>query len=285
MARLTPAQKRQAVEALQRAGHVVGFLGDGVNDALALRAADVGITVDAAVDIARESADIVLLDKDLHVLRDGVEEGRKVFVNVLKYVRMGASSNFGNMFSMLGASLWLPFLPMTPLQILTTNLLYDCSQVPIPTDDVDPELVARPRPWSMRQVSRFILLVGPISSLFDATTFAVLLVVFGCTDPARVALFQTGWFVESLLTQTLIIHVIRTDRIPFLQSRASRALAATTAAVAIVALWLPESSLAPAFGFLPLPAAYWLFLALTVVAYGMTTFAVKHWLVRRGWID
>lgn len=285
LARLAPAHKRRVVEALKGAGHVVGFLGDGVNDAVALRTADVGVSVDAAVDIARENADIILLDKDLHVLCDGVDEGRKVFVNVLKYVRMGASSNFGNMFSMLGASLFLPFLPMTPLQILATNLLYDCSQVPIPTDDVDPELVARPRPWSMRQVSRFILLVGPCSSLFDATTFAVLLFAFGCTDPARVALFQTGWFVESLLTQTLIIHVIRTDRIPFLESHASRALLVTTAAVALVGMWLPASPVGRLLGFTPLPDLYWPFLAATLVAYGVVTYSVKAWLVRRGWIE
>jgi Mg2+-importing ATPase len=285
MARLSPAHKRRVIEALRRAGHVVGFLGDGVNDALALRAADVGITVDAAVDIARESADIVLLVKDLHVLSDGVDEGRKVFVNVLKYVRMGASSNFGNMFSMLGASLFLPFLPMTPLQILATNLLYDCSQVPIPTDDVDAELVAHPRPWSMRQVSRFILLVGPVSSIFDATTFAVLLFAFGCTDPARVGLFQTGWFVESLLTQTLVIHVIRTNRVPFLQSHASRGLLVTTALVALVGMWLPETAVGRAFGFVALPDAYWPFLGVTLVAYGIVTYSVKAWLVRRRWIE
>jgi Mg2+-importing ATPase len=285
MARLSPAHKRRVIEALRRAGHVVGFLGDGVNDALALRAADVGITVDTAVDIARESADVVLLVKDLHVLSDGVDEGRKVFVNVLKYVRMGASSNFGNMFSMLGASLFLPFLPMTPLQILATNLLYDCSQVPIPTDDVDAELVAHPRPWSMRQVSRFILLVGPVSSIFDATTFAVLLFAFGCTDPARVGLFQTGWFVESLLTQTLVIHVIRTNRVPFLQSHASRGLLVTTALVALVGMWLPETAVGRAFGFVALPDAYWPFLGVTLVAYGIVTYSVKAWLVRRRWIE
>ena len=284
MARLTPAHKERVVRLLRRAGHVVGFLGDGINDALALRAADVGISVESAVDIARESADCVLLEKDLHVLREGVQEGRKVFVNILKYIRMGASSNFGNMLSVLGASVFLPYVPMTPLQILTNNLLYDCSQVPIPTDDVDPELVARPRPWSMNQISRFILLVGPCSSIFDYTTFAVMLLVFGCGDPARAALFQTGWFVESLLTQTLVIHVIRTDRIPFLESRASLPLAATTAAVMLVGIWLPSSPLGPAFGFEPLPGLYWPILLVTLVAYVAVTHAVKMWLVRRGWI-
>jgi len=215
----------------------------------------------------------------------GVREGRKVFVNILKYVRMGASSNFGNMLSVLAASVFLPYLPMTPLQILANNLLYDCSQVPIPTDDVDPELIARPRPWALEQISRFILLVGPVSSLFDLVTFAVLWHAFGCHDPARAPLFHTGWFVESLLTQTLVIHVIRTDRIPFLESRASRALAATTAAVMLVGIWLPGSPLGPFFGFVPLPAAWWPVLAATVVAYLAVTHGVKMWLVRRGWID
>ncbi|NDC63349.1 MAG: magnesium-translocating P-type ATPase, partial [Planctomycetia bacterium] len=256
------------------------FLGDGVNDALALRAADVGISVESAVDIARESADCVLLEKDLDVLRDGVREGRKVFVNILKYVRMGASSNFGNMLSVLGASAFLPFVPMTPLQILTNNLLYDCSQVPIPTDDVDPELIARPRPWSMNEISRFILLVGPCSSVFDYTTFGVMLAVFGCWD--RASLFQTGWFVESLLTQTLVIHVIRTDRIPFLESRASLPLSATTAAVMAIGAWLPGSPLGPAFGFTPLPDAYWPLLLATLLAYAIVTHGVKTWLVGRG---
>ena len=285
MARLTPAHKQRIVEMLKAAGHVVGFMGDGINDAPALRAADVGISVESAVDIARASADCILLEKDLQVLEAGVREGRKVFVNILKYIRMGASSNFGNMFSVLGASIFLPFVPMTPLQILTNNLLYDCSQVPIPTDDVDPELIARPRPWSMWQISRFILLVGPCSSLFDYTTYAVMFFLFGWNDPSTAALFQTGWFVESLLTQTLIIHVIRTDRIPFLESHASLALSATTAAVMLVGIWLTESPLGAAFGFVPLPAAYWPLLGLTLLAYVIVTHAVKMWLVRRRWID
>ncbi len=285
LARLSPQQKERVVHALRRAGHVVGFLGDGINDAPALRAADVGISVDSAVDIARASADCVLLEKDLEVLEAGVRVGRKVFVNILKYVRMGASSNFGNMLSVLGASVFLPFVPMTPLQILTNNLLYDCSQVPIPTDDVDPELVARPRPWSVGQISRFILLVGPVSSLFDFTTFAALWFLFGCADPERTAVFHTGWFVESLVTQTFIIHVIRTDRMPFIQSRASTALVATTAAVIAAGIWLADSPLGRKFGFVPLPWSYWPFLLATVVAYATATHLVKSWLVRRGWID
>src|SRR5580658_7060021 len=217
-ARLSPAHKKRVVQALQKKKHVVGFMGDGINDAPALRAADVGISVDTAVDIAKESADMILLEKNLMVLEEGVLEGRKVFANILKYIRMGASSNFGNMFSVLGASIFLPFMPMAPIKILTNNLLYDFSQVPIPTDDVDPEQVARPRPWSMRQIARFILFIGPCSSVFDYTTFFIMLYFFCCWDVERASLFQTGWFVESLLTQTLIIHIIRTNRIPFLQS-------------------------------------------------------------------
>jgi Mg2+-importing ATPase len=285
LARLTPAHKERIVRLLRGRGHVVGYLGDGINDAPALRAADVGISVDSAVDIARESADCILLEKDLRVLDAGVREGRKVFVNILKYVRMGASSNFGNMLSVLSASALLPFLPMTPLQVLANNLLYDCSQVPIPTDDVDPELVARPRPWSIGQISRFILLVGPCSSIFDFTTFAMMWFVFGCDDPERAPLFHTGWFVESLVTQTLVIHVIRTDRIPFLQSRASWPLVATTAAVVTAGIWLTQSPLSPTLGFVPLPTAYWPLLVVTVAAYLGFTHAVKMWLVRRRWID
>ena len=284
MARLAPADKERIVRLLRDRGHVVGFLGDGINDAPALRAADVGISVDTAVDIARESADCILLEKDLRVLAAGVREGRKVFVNILKYVRMGASSNFGNMFSVLGASALLPFVPMTPLQVLTNNLLYDCSQVPIPGDDVDPELVARPRPWSLGQIARFILLVGPVSSLFDATTFIVLWHAFGGGGPGGAAVFHTGWFVESLVTQTLVIHVIRTHRIPFLGSRASRGLSATTLAVIAVGVGLTQSPLGRPLGFVPLPAAYWPFLAVTVAAYLGVTYAVQRRLVRSGWI-
>ena len=214
-ARVSPAHKQRIIRALRGRGHVVGFLGDGINDAPALRAADVGISVDTATDIAKESADLILLEKDLMVLEGGVIEGRKVFANILKYVRMGASSNFGNMFSVLGASAFLPFVPMAPIQVLTNNLLYDFSQVPIPMDDVDEEQVARPRPWNLNEIRRFILFIGPISSIFDYTTFFVMLYVFHCWDPARASVFHTGWFVESLMTQTLIIHVIRTNKIPF----------------------------------------------------------------------
>lgn len=284
LARLAPLQKQRVVRLLRAAGHVVGFLGDGANDAAGLREADVGISVDTAVDLARESADCILLDKDLRVLWEGVLEGRRVFVNVLKYLRLGASSNFGNMLSMLGGSCLLPYLPMTPLQILVNNLLYDLSQAPIPTDAVDDEAIARPRPWSLAQIARFILLVGPVSSIFDGTTFAILLYGFGCSDPSKAAVFHTGWFVESLVTQSLVIHVIRTERLPFFESHASLALTLTTVAVVGVGLWLPTSPIGSLFGFVPLPAGYWPVLGVTVIAYGVVVYGVKAWLVHRGWM-
>ncbi len=283
-ARMAPGHKQRVIQVLQERRHVVGFLGDGINDSPALRVSDVGISVDTAVDIAKEAADIILLEKSLLVVEDGVVEGRKVFCNILKYVRMGASSNFGNMFSVLGASAILPFVPMAPIQILTNNLLYDVSQIPIPTDDVDPEQIAAPRPWSMHDLTRFILFIGPCSSVFDYTTYFIMLYVFGCWDPARASLFQTGWFVESLLTQTLIIHVIRTNRIPFLQSRASVALSATTVGIMLVGVWLPSSPLAPALGLTHLPHLYWPLLAVTLLAYVALTQVVKTWLHHRGWI-
>jgi Mg2+-importing ATPase len=288
-ARLSPAHKQRIIKALQTRGHVVGFLGDGINDAPALRAADVGISVDTAVDIAKESADAILLEKNLMVLEEGVQEGRKVFANILKYIRMGASSNFGNMFSVLGASIFLPFVPMAPIQILTNNLLYDFSQVPIPTDDVDPEQIAKPRPWSMEQITRFILFIGPCSSVFDYTTFFIMLYVFGCWDPAKAHLFQTGWFVESLLTQTLIIHIIRTNRIPFLQSWASWPLIVTSVVIMIIGIWLPYARLdsfdiGGSLDFVELPGLYWPLIALTLCCYIVLTQLVKTWLFRRGWI-
>jgi Mg2+-importing ATPase len=283
-ARLSPAHKQRIIQALQKKKHVVGFLGDGINDAPALRAADVGVSVDTAVDIAKESADVILLEKDLMVLEEGVLEGRKVFANILKYVRMGASSNFGNMFSVIGASAWLPFVPMLPIQILTNNLLYDFSQVPIPTDNVDQELIAKPRPWSIGEITRFILLIGPCSSVFDYATYFMMWFIFKCRTPAQAPLFHTGWFVESLLTQTLIIHVIRTNRLPVIQSRASRSLSLTTLAVMAVGIWLPFSPIAAELGFVRLPPLYWPLLALMLVCYVLLTQGVKKWLMRKGWV-
>jgi Mg2+-importing ATPase len=283
-ARLSPAHKQRIVRALRGKGHVVGFMGDGINDAPALRAADIGISVDTATDIAKESADLILLEKDLMVLDGGVIEGRKVFANILKYIRMGASSNFGNMFSVLGASAFLPFLPMAPIQILTNNMLYDFSQVPIPTDAVDEEQVARPRPWKIGEIRRFILCVGPISSIFDYTTFFVMLYLFKCWDPSHAPLFQTGWFVESIMTQTLVIHIIRTNKIPFFQSRASWPLLVTTLTVMAFGAWLPYSPLASSLGLTHLPGMYWPILLLTLLAYMGLTQGVKVWLLRMKWI-
>jgi Mg2+-importing ATPase len=283
-ARLSPAHKERVIRALRGKGHVVGFMGDGINDAPALRAADVGISVDTATDIAKESADLILLEKDLMVLEGGVVEGRKVFANIVKYIRMGASSNFGNMFSVLGASAFLPFMPMAPIQVLTNNLLYDFSQVPIPGDAVDEEQVAGPRPWNIEEIGRFILCIGPISSVFDYTTFFVMLWIFNCWDPSRASVFQTGWFVESLMTQTLIIHVIRTNKIPFLQSRASGPLTVTTLSIMVFGMWLPYSPLASSLGLTHLPGMYWPILMLTLLGYVSLTQIIKVWLLRQKWI-
>jgi len=278
-AKLTPDQKERVVRALHARGHVVGFLGDGINDSPALRAADVGISVDTAVDIAKESADIILLEKSLLVLQEGVIEGRKVFANITKYIKMGASSNFGNMFSVLGASLFLPFLPMAPIQVLTNNLLYDFSQTAIPTDNVDEEYLASPRKWDIGNIFKFMVFIGPISSIFDYATYAMMLFVFDSwTNPA---LFQTGWFVESLLTQTLIIHIIRTAKIPFIESHASPALIATTVIICTIGMTLPFTWAGSALGFVPLPWQYWPLVAAMMVTYALLTHLVKVWFTRR----
>jgi P-type Mg2+ transporter len=304
-ARLSPAHKQRIVKALQKKGHTVGFMGDGINDAPALRAADVGVSVDNAVDIAKESADVILLEKSLMVLEEGVLEGRKVFANILKYIRMGASSNFGNMFSVIGASAWLPFVPMAPIQVLTNNLLYDFSQVPIPTDNVGPQQVAKPRPWNIGEIAKFIVCIGPISSIFDYTTYGMMWFIFKCNylnlaPPAELAarfpntagaeqtyaaaLFHTGWFVESLMTQTLIIHVIRTNLIPFIQSRASWQLTMTTVIIMAFGAYLPYSPLATSLGFVPLPPLYWPLLLLTLICYVGLTQLIKTWLIRKSWV-
>ena len=290
-ARVSPAHKQRIIKALQSRKHIVGFMGDGINDAPALRTADVGISVDTAVDIAKESADMILLEKSLMVLEQGVIEGRKVFVNILKYVRMGASSNFGNMFSMLGASIFVPYLPLAPIQILANNLLYDISQTAIPTDEVDPEQIEKPRPWDINQLTKFIVFIGPCSSIFDYTTFFMMLYIFKCWDvstPEAAAhsrsLFQTGWFVESLLTQTLIIHVIRTNKIPFLQSRPSWPLMVMSVAIMSIGLAIPLTPLGDYLGFTALPGLYYPLLALTLLCYVVLTQLVKTWLLRKRWI-
>jgi P-type Mg2+ transporter len=278
-AKLTPEQKQRVVSALHARGHVVGFLGDGINDSPALKVADVGISVDTAVDIAKESADIILLEKSLMVLAEGVTEGRKVFANITKYIKMGASSNFGNMFSVLGASIFLPFLPMAPIQVLTNNLLYDFSQTTIPTDNVDEEYLASPRKWDIGNIFKFMIFIGPISSIFDYLTYGMMLYVFDCWN--NPALFQTGWFVESLLTQTLIIHIIRTARIPFIESHASPALIATTVIICTIGMTLPFTWAGSALGFVPLPWLYWPLVAAMMLTYAVLTHLVKVWFIRK----
>ncbi len=274
-ARLAPAHKEHIIRALQSKGHVVGFMGDGINDAPALKAGDVGISVDSAVDIAKESSDIILLENSLLILEQGVLEGRRVFGNIIKYIKMAASSNFGNMFSVVGASAFLPFLPMLPIQVLTNNLLYDFSQTAIPTDEVDSDWLAKPRKWTIGNIQRFILFIGPISSIFDYLTFFIMLYVFNSWN--NPALFHTGWFVESLFTQTLIIHVIRTNKIPFIESKASWPLIATSLIIVAVGAWLTVSPLAATLGFVTLPPLYWLLLAIMLVCYVILTQVVKTW--------
>jgi Mg2+-importing ATPase len=280
-AKLSPTQKARVIKALQRQGHTVGFLGDGINDAPALREADVGVSVDTAVDIAKESADIILLEKSLLALEEGVIEGRRTFGNIIKYIKMGASSNFGNMFSVLGASALLPFLPMLPLQLLAQNLLYDLSQTAIPFDNVDAEYLARPRKWEVRDIGRFMLFIGPISSLFDYTTFALVWFVFHASAPEHQPLFQSGWFVEGLLSQTLIIHMIRTAKLPFIQSRAALPLLLLTATIMAVGIYIPFSPLAGYLGMSSLPTVYFFWLAVTLLAYSALTQAIKVLYIRK----
>jgi P-type Mg2+ transporter len=278
-AKLVPAHKERIIRALQSKGHVLGFMGDGINDAPALKAADVGISVNSAVDIAKESSDIILLESSLLILEQGVLEGRRVFGNIIKYIKMAASSNFGNMFSVVGASAFLPFLPMLPIQVLTNNLLYDFSQTTIPTDKVDAEWLTRPRRWTIDKILQFILFIGPISSIFDYLTFFIMLYIFNCWH--NPTMFQTGWFVESVFTQTLIIHVIRTNKIPFIESRASWPLIATSLIIVAVAAWLTVSPLANTLGFVPLPPLYWVLLLLMLLGYAILTQIVKVWFIRR----
>jgi Mg2+-importing ATPase len=276
-ARMLPAQKLRVVVALRQRGHVVGFLGDGINDAPSLHAADVGISVINAVDVARDAADIVLRERDLGVLHEGVIEGRRAFANVMKYLLMGTSSNFGNMFSMAAGVLFLPFLPMLPTQILLNNFLYDLAQVTIPTDNVDEKQLRRPQHWDIGLIRNFMVLIGPISSLYDFLTFYVLLHWLHASAP----LFQTGWFVESLATQTLVLFVIRTTGNP-LRSRPSLALGVSTTLVVLAALAIPLTPWAQALGFVPLPTVFFAFLALATLTYlVIVEFAKRRlWTVR-----
>ncbi|NLE91776.1 MAG: magnesium-translocating P-type ATPase [Elusimicrobia bacterium] len=276
-ARLSPLQKERIITALHRNKHIVGYLGDGINDAPALKASDVGISVNNAVDIAKESADIILLRKSLMVLEDGVIEGRKTFGNIVKYIKMGSSSNFGNMLSMTGGSLFLPFLPMLPIQILLNNFLYDLSQVAIPTDAVDKEYLRQPRPWRVDYIKKFMLIIGPISSIYDFLTYGVMLFIFH----ANASLFHTGWFIESLCTQTLVIYVIRTGKVPFLESRPSGFLVLTSLVIISIGMIIPFTPLAGPFGFTAPPPAYFAVLFFIVLTYLFLVQGVKTWFIKK----
>ena len=281
LAKLSPVQKSRVVKVLQAKGHTVGFMGDGINDAAALRDADVGISVDTAVDIAKESADIILLEKDLMVLRKGVIYGRRTFGNIIKYIKMTASSNFGNMFSMLGASALLPFLPMLPIQILVNNLLYDISQISIPWDIMDEDFIEKPQKWNARGISRFMLFIGPISSIFDYATFGLMWFVFKASSPAHQSLFQSGWFIEGLLSQTLIVHMIRTRKIPFIQSWAAAPVVALTSVIMVIGIALPFSPLAPALKLVALPLGYFPWLFGILLTYCLLTQLIKNWFINK----
>lgn len=285
-AKLSPLQKARVISALKLGGNTVGYLGDGINDAPALRESDVGISVDTAVDVAKECADIVMLEKSLTVLVDVVAEGRRNSANIVKYVKMAASSNFGNVLTVLGASAFLSFLPMLPLQLLVQNLLYDVSQVAIAFDPVDPEDIARPRRWEAQGIGRFMLLLGPISSLFDLVTFGILFRLFEGDTVAQHTLFQSGWFIEGLLSQTLIVYFLRTRKIPFVQSSPGGPLLTSTLIVMMAAVVLPFSFIGSAIGFVPLPPAYFLWLGGILVSYCLAVQVVKRWYLARfgSWI-
>lgn len=275
--KLTPMQKAEVIQLLQANKNTVGFLGDGINDAAALRESDIGISVDSAVDIAKESADIILLEKDLMVLENGVIEGRRTFGNIVKYVKMTASSNFGNMFSVLAASAFLPFLPMLPIHLLIQNLLYDISQTTIPFDRMDSEYLRRPRIWDSGDLSRFMIWIGPISSIFDIVTYMVMWLVFKCQGPETEALFQSGWFVEGLLSQTLIVHMIRTRKVPFVQSCASWPVMLMTFSIMAIGICVPFTSFGGSIGLVPLPWSYFPWLVCILLSYCILT----QWLKTR----
>ena len=283
-AKLTPSHKERIVRLLKDNGHVVGFMGDGINDAAALRAADIGISVNTAVDIAKEAADIILLEKSLMVLEEGVIEGRKTFANILKYIKMTASSNFGNVFSVLVASAFIPFLPMLPMHLLVQNLLYDFSQIAIPFDNVDEELVKLPQRWNPGDIGRFMLFFGPVSSIFDIVTFCVMWFVFGANSPEHQTLFQSGWFIEGLMTQTLVVHMIRTQKIPFIESRPGTALLVTTCVIMAFGIFIPMGPIAPYFKLQELPLSYFPILVAILAGYMVLTQGMKRYYTRRfGW--
>ena len=284
--KLTPLQKTQIISILQEQENTVAFLGDGINDAAALRQSDIGISVDSAVDIAKESADIILLEKDLMVLEDGVLEGRKTFGNINKYIKMTASSNFGNMFSVMFASAFLPFLPMMPIHLLIQNLLYDISQTTIPFDRMDPEFLRKPHRWDASDLKRFMIYIGPISSIFDIVTYLVMWHVFGCNSPEHQSLFQSGWFIEGLLSQTLIVHMIRTRKIPFIQSRATWPVIGMTTLVMVIGIVIPFTSFGASIGLQALPLSYFPWLVGILLSYCVLTQLVKNWYIRKfsGWL-
>jgi magnesium-transporting ATPase (P-type) len=276
---VTPAQKDRIISVLKTNGHVVGFMGDGINDAPSIKTSDVGISVSNAVDVARESADIILLKNDLTVLGEGVLEGRKTFGNTMKYIMMGVSSNFGNMFSAAGGSVFLPFLPMLPIQILLNNLLYDTSQTVMTTDNVDAEYIEKPKRWDISFIRRFMIIIGPVSSLFDYITFFTMLLIFNAWTNA--ALFQTAWFTESLCSQTLVVLIIRTRKVPFYKSRPSKYLVLMLLAVISFAIIVPYTPVGVFFGFVPPPPAFYLALAGILGAYALLAETVKKWFYKR----
>ncbi|SMC49593.1 magnesium-translocating P-type ATPase [Chryseobacterium sp. YR221] len=280
-AKVSPLQKQRIVKILRSKGHTVGFMGDGINDAAAIKEADVGISVDTGADIAKESADIILLEKDLMVLRSGVIYGRRTFGNIIKYIKMTASSNFGNMFSMIGASALLPFLPMLPLQILTQNLLYDISQSSIPWDTMDKDFLEKPKKWEADSIKKFMLYIGPLSSIFDYLTFAVMFFIFKANTPEHQSLFQTGWFVEGLLSQTLIVHIIRTKKIPFIQSWATAPVVALTSLIMLIGILIPFTPLAVYLKMQPLPMGYFPYLVVILTGYCILTQFVKQWFIKK----
>lgn len=280
-AKVDPLQKARVIEALKQNGHTVGFMGDGINDAAAMREADVSVSVDTAVDIAKEAADIILLQNDLLVLEQGVIEGRTIFGNIMKYIKMTASSNFGNAFSVMAGSIFLPFLPMLPVMILIQNLLYDFSMLSIPWDNMDKEFLQKPRKWEAIGIARFMFFIGPISSIFDVTTFLMMWFVFGANSIAHQSLFQSGWFIEGLLSQTLIVHLIRTQKIPFIQSRAATPVLFLTVTIMAAGIIFPFTFLGKAVGMQPLPSLYFLLLILTLLTYCIFVQTMKIWYIRR----
>ncbi len=280
-AKLTPLQKSRILKMLQKNGHTVGFLGDGINDAPALRDADVGISVDSAADIAKESSDIILLEKDLMVLEEGVIKGRETFGNIIKYLNMTASSNFGNVFSVLVASAFIPFLPMLAIHLLIQNLMYDISQLSLPWDKMDKEFLRKPRKWDAKNIGRFMLWIGPTSSIFDITTFALMWYVFAANSVEAQALFQSGWFIEGLLSQTLVVHMLRTQKIPFIQSRATLPVLLTTALIMAIGIYIPFSPFGAMVGLEPLPMSYFPWLVATLLSYCLVAQGMKRFYIKR----